>query len=101
MLKAKYKELEKLMAKNSKFGAIDSEPMYHMGHAIALRMKNKKDCIPQNADQWELYCDMDGVEAVAKAMTEKLVEVLDAIPNASLTEVRELARILDIELHGF
>jgi hypothetical protein len=87
-------EFNATRTKYAKFGASDSEPRYVfegiMSRVIEGRM-DRVQAILNGKDCWQLYtCSMDCTEAHA-ALTKKVLEVIEAVNNASYPTVKKVA----------
>ena len=64
--------LNRTMFLGGKYGARDTEPLYHCDHALACALNGKPVMIPQSADNWELYSTATGREKFANILTTRL-----------------------------
>jgi len=89
-LKDRIEVFEKIMWEYSEFGASDTEPRFHFKNALYVKIHNGKDRIPRSANEWELFSTMQGVNPVARRLSNLLTTLVKSIPNSPHREVQDV-----------
>lgn len=87
------KEFDRLQNKYRKFGAYDTEPDAVFQELLVDAFNGDEVLIPQNGEKWELYLDMNCIEA-ANALHDGAKKVVDLICSCPLSESKEIREYL-------
>lgn len=91
--------------REAEFGASDTEPDWVWQDYVAKAMGLREGAphLPQDAEEWEIYTDLDGSDAAARRLSQALVELTGGLkgllaedPPSVLQALREKLWRLDL-----
>lgn len=85
-LKAAVKAFEAAQAKYAEFGARDTEPDGVFQHTLARAINGKEVVMPTSSRDWQLFVDIKGCGAAAKALTSACRKAVNIILGAKIKD---------------
>lgn len=85
-LKAAVKAVEAAQAKYSEFGARDTEPDGVFQYTLARAINGNEVVMPISSRDWQLYSDVKGCIAAARALTSACRKAVKIILGAKLKD---------------